>query len=334
MDNILTSNSDPTEQSILQRILKKDRRTIAKAITLIESSADEDKECALNLLKSLPINCHSQRIAFSGPPGAGKSTLIDEFGSYLIQQGKTVAVLTIDPSAQSDGAMQGGSLLGDKTRMVSLGKNPQAFIRPSPSRSGVLGGATTTTADVIRLLEAAQYDVILVETIGTGQNEIDASFLTDLIILVLAPAAGDALQGIKRGILEYADIILVNKDDGDLKKEAELTAQAYFSAIKNKGQTILKCSALNKTGFQELDSAINRYYDAHQQDFAQNRSAQEIQQFKRRIEQEWPNIISQTPFLTDLVQKLTQEIQEHNSTPREGCERFYKIVTNLLTKAP
>lgn len=318
-------------QNIVNGIIQKDRRSIAKAITLLESTTDADKSKALDLLNALPKNTTSRRIAFSGPPGAGKSALIDEFGSFLIQQGKTVAVLAIDPSAQWQGILKGGALLGDKTRMTSLGKSPQAFIRPSPSQSGTLGGTSNTTADVIRLLEAAQYDVIFVETIGTGQNEIDASFLTDLMILVLPPAAGDALQGIKRGILEYADIILINKNDGDLMQEAEITAQEYFSATKGKNKTILKCSALKKTGFQELQNAINIFFNTHSPELDQRRRNQEAEQFIRRLELEWPNILRQTPFLRDLIQKFTADIQAQQSSPRESCERFYKIVTNHLT---
>ena len=195
-----------------------ERRALARAITLVESARDDHRTQALALLQALPKDRQSLRIGLSGTPGVGKSTFIESFGMMLVGLGKRVAVLAVDPSS----ARSGGSILGDKTRMDRLAREPFAFIRPSPSQTH-LGGVTRRSREAVSLCEAAGFDVVLIETVGVGQSETVVAEMSDLFLLLLAPAGGDELQGVKRGIMEIADMILVNKADGDLKPAATRT---------------------------------------------------------------------------------------------------------------
>ncbi|NVO57248.1 methylmalonyl Co-A mutase-associated GTPase MeaB [Rhodobacteraceae bacterium B1Z28] len=214
--------------SLGDRILNGERRALARAITLVESNRADHRAQAAELLGQLAgAGRQSLRIGMSGTPGVGKSTFIESFGMMLTAQGLRVAVLAVDPSS----ARSGGSILGDKTRMERLSRDKNAFIRPSPSQSH-LGGVARRTREAIALCEAAAYDVVLIETVGVGQSETVVSELSDLFLLLLAPAGGDELQGVKRGIMEMADIILVNKADGDLKATATRTCADYAGALR------------------------------------------------------------------------------------------------------
>jgi len=213
---------------LADRILNRDRRALARAITLVESGRADHRAQAAELLAYLAKSGRqSLRIGMSGTPGVGKSTFIESFGMMLTGQGLRVAVLAVDPSS----ARSGGSILGDKTRMERLSRERNAFIRPSPSQSH-LGGVARRTREAIALCEAAGYDVVLIETVGVGQSETVVSELSDLFLLLLAPAGGDELQGVKRGIMEMADMILVNKADGDLKATATRTCADYAGALR------------------------------------------------------------------------------------------------------
>ena len=209
------------------RIIKGDRRALARAITLIESARADHRALAGELIEALKGQGQAVRIGLSGTPGVGKSTFIESFGSMLTAQGLRVAVLAVDPSS----ARSGGSILGDKTRMERLSRDPNAFIRPSPSQSH-LGGVARRTREAVALCEAAGFDVVLIETVGVGQSETVVAEMSDLFILLLAPAGGDELQGVKRGIMEMADMILVNKADGDLKPAATRTCSDYTGALR------------------------------------------------------------------------------------------------------
>jgi LAO/AO transport system kinase len=211
---------------IAGRIQAGDRRALARAITLIESTRPDHRAQAVALLDALGPAEGALRIGLSGTPGVGKSTFIETFGKMLTGEGLRVAVLAVDPSS----ALSGGSILGDKTRMPELARDPRAFIRPSPSRTA-LGGVTRRTREAIALCDAAGHDVILVETVGVGQSETTVAGMTDLFVLLLAPAGGDELQGVKRGIMELADVILVNKADGDLLAAANRTRADYAGAL-------------------------------------------------------------------------------------------------------
>ena len=203
-----------------------DRRALARAITLVESARADHRTQALALLDALRDGPQALRIGLSGTPGVGKSTFIEAFGLMLTAQGLKVAVLAVDPSS----TRSGGSILGDKTRMERLSRDPNAFIRPSPSQSQ-LGGVARRTREAVALCEAAGFDVVLIETVGVGQSETVVAELSDLFLLLLAPAGGDELQGVKRGIMEMADLILVNKADGDLKPAAMRTVADYSGAL-------------------------------------------------------------------------------------------------------
>jgi LAO/AO transport system kinase len=203
-----------------------DRRALARAITLVESARPDHRTEALALLAALSDSPQALRIGLSGTPGVGKSTFIETFGLMLTGQGLRVAVLAVDPSS----ARSGGSILGDKTRMERLSRDPLAFIRPSPSQTQ-LGGVARRTREAVALCEAAGFDVVLIETVGVGQSETVVAELSDLFLLLLAPAGGDELQGVKRGIMEMADLILVNKADGDLKPAALRTVADYSGAL-------------------------------------------------------------------------------------------------------
>jgi LAO/AO transport system kinase len=205
-----------------------DRRALARAITLVESGRADHRAEALDLLDALRTpGREALRIGLSGTPGVGKSTFIEAFGLMLTAQGLRVAVLAVDPSS----ARSGGSILGDKTRMERLSRDPLAFIRPSPSQS-LLGGVARRTREAVALCEAAGFDVVLIETVGVGQSETMVSELCDIFLLLLAPAGGDELQGVKRGIMEMADLILVNKADGDLRPAALRTVADYAGALQ------------------------------------------------------------------------------------------------------
>lgn len=217
---------DVTE--LARRVAEGDRRALARAITLVESGRADHREMAAELLARLaPLGRQALRIGLSGTPGVGKSTFIESFGMMLTGQGLRVAVLAVDPSS----ARSGGSILGDKTRMERLSREPRAFIRPSPSQAH-LGGVARRTREVVALCEAAGFDVVLIETVGVGQSETLVAEMSDLFILLLAPAGGDELQGVKRGIMEMADLILVNKADGDLKSTAMRTVADYSGALR------------------------------------------------------------------------------------------------------
>lgn len=204
-----------------------DRRALARAITLVESGRDDHRTQAMALLDTLGTKRQAIRIGLSGTPGVGKSTFIESFGMMLTGQGLRVAVLAVDPSS----ARSGGSILGDKTRMDRLARAPLAFIRPSPSQTQ-LGGVARRTREAVALCEAAGFDIVLIETVGVGQSETVVAQMADLFLLLLAPAGGDELQGVKRGIMEIADMILVNKADGDLKPQAMRTCADYAGALR------------------------------------------------------------------------------------------------------
>ncbi len=227
MPDTETDTPDAT-RDLADRILKGDRRALARAVTLVESTRPDHREAAAALMEALRgAGRQALRIGLSGTPGVGKSTFIETFGMMLTGQGMRVAVLAVDPSS----ARSGGSILGDKTRMERLSREKGAFIRPSPAASQ-LGGVARRTREAVALCEAAGFDVVLIETVGVGQSETMVAQMCDLFVLLLAPAGGDELQGVKRGIMEMADLVLVNKADGDLKGAATRTVADYAGALR------------------------------------------------------------------------------------------------------
>jgi LAO/AO transport system kinase len=254
------SAASPAETA--EAIRRGDRRALARAITLIESTRADHRAMAEELLAELlPHTGNSIRIGISGVPGVGKSTFIEAFGLHVIGQGHKVAVLAVDPSSQRTG----GSILGDKTRMEELTRNTSAFIRPSPS-GGTLGGVARRTREAMLVCEAAGYDVVIVETVGVGQSETAVSDMVDLFMLLLLPGGGDELQGIKKGIVELADLIVVNKADGALVNAARHAVAEYRHALallrspsKDWKVPVLTCSAATRIGVPEVWDTIGKY---------------------------------------------------------------------------
>ncbi|MEE2932149.1 MAG: methylmalonyl Co-A mutase-associated GTPase MeaB [Pseudomonadota bacterium] len=240
---------------LYEGVISGNRRALAQAITLLESTNPDHETAASELLAKLtPHSGKSMRVGISGAPGAGKSTFIESLGLHVLAREHKLAVLAVDPTSKRSG----GSILGDKTRMEELSKNDNAFIRPSPA-GGALGGIGNRSREALVACEAAGFDVIFVETVGVGQSETAVADMTDLFLLLLSPAGGDELQGMKKGIVEIADIVLVNKADGDFKKSACIAASNYQSAIRmlrpnanNWEVPVLTCSALNNTGIDEI----------------------------------------------------------------------------------
>ena len=263
MTKRLTATS--TSEDHAAAIIGGDRRALARAITMIESQrADHRADAAALLDRLLPASGKSVRLGISGPPGVGKSTFIENFGLHVIGEGHRLAVLAIDPSSK----IGGGSILGDKTRMAELAKDPSAFIRPSPA-GDTLGGVARRTRDAIVAVEAAGFDVVIVETVGVGQSETAVAEMVDMFLLLLPPAGGDELQGVKRGIVELADLILVNKADGDLQAAAGRTASDYSHAIRllraaTPGWTpeVRQISALTGTGISDVWQLVLRFKTA------------------------------------------------------------------------
>ena len=237
-----------------------DRRALARAITLVESTRADHRDDALALLDDLmPATGRSTRIGITGAPGAGKSTFIEALGLARVEAGQKLAVLAVDPSS----TRTGGSILGDKTRMEQLSREPLAFIRPSPS-GGNLGGVARRTREAMLVCEAAACDVVIVETVGVGQSEVAVAGMVDVFVLLLAPGGGDELQGVKRGIVELADLLVVNKADGELEATAQRTAVDYATALHIGRATgdsprVLTCSALTGTGIDDVWAAISEF---------------------------------------------------------------------------
>ncbi len=266
-----------------------DRAELARAITLVESSRPTDRQAAEALLeRALPDSGGAVRVGVTGVPGVGKSTLIDALGMRLVERGRRVAVLAVDPSS----ALRGGSILGDKTRMQRLAADERAFVRPTPS-GGELGGVASGTRAAILLCEAAGYDVVLVETVGVGQSEARVAEMVDHVVTLLLPGAGDELQGIKRGLLELTDVAAVNKADGTEVERAEVAAQDYRNALQLFASRypgwrtpVLTCSALDESGLAELWEAVlgHRERALGEQGLAELRAQQRLGWLRATIE--------------------------------------------------
>jgi LAO/AO transport system kinase len=247
--------AEPDLANLVRGVCAGERAVIARAITLVESRRADHQKAARRLVQELlPFTGKAIRVGITGAPGVGKSTTIDALGTFLTAQGDKVAVLAVDPSS----ARSGGSILADKTRMARLGADPNAFVRPSPA-SGTLGGVAAKTRESMLVCEAAGFDVVLVETIGTGQSETMVADMTDFFLVLMLPGAGDELQGLKKGVVEIADMIAINKADGDNLKRAKAAAAEYRAALHiltprsaNWSPPVTTYSALTGAGISEL----------------------------------------------------------------------------------
>ena len=319
-----------SNEELIKGIRSGNKRMLGKAITLVESRNAEHRLQAEDLLKRImPYTGNSVRIGITGVPGAGKSTFIESFGKLLIQKGKKVAVLAIDPSS----SLNKGSILGDKTRMEELAQEENAFIRPSPS-SGFLGGIANTTFETMLVCEAAGYDHILIETVGVGQSETAVHSMTDFFLLLKLAGAGDELQGIKRGIMEMADSIVINKADGDNIKAAKLARTEFNRALhlypeKESGWTpkTLLCSALKNEGIAEIWEVISNYFETVKANgyFQHKRKEQNkfwlMQTIESRLKSEF---YSNTSVKKELEKQL-KALDENKTTPFEAAEKLLKL---------
>lgn len=312
-------------------ILNADISLLSSAITLIESSNPKHREFAEQVIeKCLPHSGNSIRIGITGVPGVGKSTFIESFGNYLTTQGSKVAVLAIDPSSQKSG----GSILGDKTRMEDLSTNKNAFVRPSPSR-GSLGGVARNTRETIILCEAAGFDTILVETVGVGQSEIAVHGMVDFFLLLMLAGAGDELQGIKRGIMEMADAIVITKADGDNINNSKRARIEYKNALHlfppNDNDWIPKvgiCSAYNNTGIEDVwenihnfknHTTINGYFDKKRQSQAKYWMYETINE---ELKREFYN----NEAVISTIEKMEKQVTEGNLSPFTAAHALLKEV--------
>ena len=316
---------------LAEKIRAGDRRALARAITLVESGRAEHRAQADALLEQLADSKRQAlRIGLSGTPGVGKSTFIEAFGCMLTQMSKRVAVLAVDPSS----ARSGGSILGDKTRMERLSRDPLAFIRPSPSQTH-LGGVARRPRDAVALCEAAGYDVVLIETVGVGQSETIVAEMSDLFVLLLAPAGGDELQGVKRGIMEIADIILVNKADGDLKATATRTAADYSGALrlmrKRDGDPegfpkVMTVSALRDEGLAKAWAEMTELAQYRRQTgfWDARRAAQSRRWFEDEVRQGLLSRLQSDPEAEAAMSKLGQAVSEGKRTPGSAAADVLK----------
>jgi LAO/AO transport system kinase len=304
-------------QAYVDGVRSGDRAILARAITLIESEQPAHAELAQEVLEALlPATGAASRVGISGVPGAGKSTFIDALGTILTGEGHRVAVLAVDPTS----SVTGGSILGDKTRMPTLGNDPNAFIRPSPT-SGTLGGVARKTRETILLCEAAGFDVVFVETVGVGQSETIVADMVDFFLVLLIAGAGDELQGIKRGILEVADMLAINKADGDNREHAIRAQASYQSALRlmRPGRTppVVTCSAREKRGLNELWALVvesRRALEASGE-LERKRRIQQVRWMWDMIEDTLRRALRGDPELAVLIAQLEDAVGQGRTTP-------------------
>jgi LAO/AO transport system kinase len=329
----LSKKKERTVEEFVEGILQKDKIILSQAITLIESTVLEHQQKAQEIIaKCLPFANNSLRIGITGTPGVGKSTFIETFGQYVIEQGHSVAVLAIDPSSQ----MSKGSILGDKTRMQYLAVREEAFIRPSPAGDS-LGGVARKTRETIILCEAAGFDTIIIETVGVGQSEVAVHSMVDFFLLLLLPGAGDELQGIKRGIVEMADMIAINKADDDKIMAAKQARVAYQNALKlfptkeSKwlAQAVI-CSALSKMGIAEIWQQITDYQHFTKENsyFFKQRQTQSKYWLQESIQSNLQHFFYENTNVKSLLPFLEKEVSEGTISPFQAAKKLMEIFRN------
>ena len=321
----------PVSASLAADIRAGNRAALARAITLVESRREDHQAAARELVQTLlPSTGKAYRVGITGSPGVGKSTTIDTLGMYLIEQGHRVAVLAVDPSS----ARTGGSILGDKTRMARLSNDERAFIRPSPS-SGTLGGVAAKTREAMLLCEAAGFDVVLVETVGVGQSETAVCDMTDIFLALMLPGGGDELQGIKKGLIELADMIAINKADGDNVKRANRTAADYRGAMKiltPRSQhwfpPVLTYSGLTGAGVPELWQKIVAHRTAMNAsgEFAKRRSEQQVKWMWSMFEERMMARLRSDPAIRARVKRIETDVAAGRVTPALAAEQIADLL--------
>jgi LAO/AO transport system kinase len=329
-------STQSTIEELAAAVRAGDRRALARAVTLVESTRADHREDAARLIELLaPAAGGSFRIGVSGVPGAGKSTFVEAFGLHLIARGHRVAVLSVDPSSPASG----GSILGDKTRMAELARRPEAFIRPTPS-GGTLGGVARRTREALLVCEAAGFDVVIVETVGVGQSETAVAGMTDLFLLLLVPGGGDELQGIKRGIVELADLVLVNKADGDLADAAERAVEAYRTALtllrpRSPGWEVpvAACSSLAGAGIAAAWDTMQRYRATltASGELAARRAAQAGDWLWGETAETLLERLREHPGVRERLPALEQAVREGSVPPTVGARR---LIESFLGEAP
>ena len=332
-ETVLAEESVPAS-AYVAGVLAGDRTWLARTVTLVESTLPADRSAATEVLERLaPHAGDAHRVGITGPPGAGKSTLIDTLGTRLCEQGHRVAVLAVDPSS----AVSGGSILGDKTRMARLTASPAAFVRPSPS-GGALGGVTGATLEAVEVVEAAGYDVVFVETVGVGQSEAGVSDICDTVLTVTTPAGGDELQGIKRGLFEVTDVLVVNKADGDLASAARRAVADYAAALgllhpRGSGESrweppVLAASAREGTGLSELWAQVQAHAEVLRAtgQWSTRRGDQRVRWMWHLTEQQFMAALRRDPEVRTLLPDLTEQVRNGRLQPARAAARLTRLV--------
>ena len=329
---------EPAASDYVAGVLAGDRTWLARTVTLVESTRPEHRAVAGEVLERLaPHAADAHRVGVTGPPGAGKSTLIDALGTHLCERGHRVAVLAVDPSS----AVSGGSILGDKTRMGRLAGASGAFVRPSPS-GGALGGITGATLEAIEVVEGAGYDVVFTETVGVGQSEASVADICDTVLAVTTPAGGDELQGIKRGLFEVTDVLVVNKADGDLAAAARRAVADYAAALRllnpaGSGESgepgweppVLAASALEGTGLDAVWAQVRAHAEALQAAgrWRERRGDQRVRWMWHLANQQLMASLRADPQVRALLPGLTEQVHSGTLQPARAAARLTRLAT-------
>jgi LAO/AO transport system kinase len=319
-----------SNETLARAVLEGNRRALAQAITLIESTRADHRVAASDLLERLvPHSGHSIRLGVSGVPGVGKSTFVEALGNHVIDAGHRVAVLTVDPSS----AISGGSILGDKTRMELLSRRPEAYIRPSPAGK-TLGGVTRRSREALILCEAAGFDVVIVETVGVGQSETKVADMTDMFVLLQLPGGGDELQGIKRGIMELADLILINKADDELKALAGRSVADYSNALRllhprsvNWKVEVRTCSARDGDGIAGVWELVLKHRSVHEASGELNtrRAAQARDWMWSDVSDSLLTALQSNPVVCEQIPLLEAAASEGRMTPTVAARQLIEL---------